>query len=456
MLRLKKDFDMTSGPFLKKIVSFIIPLILTGLLQCFYNAADLAVVGQFRGDVALAAVGSTASLTNLIVALFMGLSVGSGVVVANFTGAKDSRAVSRTVHTSYLLSIILGIASSIIGIAVAPALLRWMDTPETVIEYSILYIRIVFLGMPALMVYNYAASMVRSVGDSTRPLIFLAISGIVNVGLNIVFVVFFGMGVEGVAIATIVSQYLAAVMISVYLMRTEGDLRLKIKEISFDVHIIKRILYIGVPSGIQSALFSFSNVMLQSAINSLGDAVMAGSSASSSLENFVYIAMNSVYQAAIAFVGQNVGAGKYENIKKVMLNCFLCVSAIGLFSAGFLLIFREFFLGIYIKDSPAALLAGLERFYIVLPFYFLCGVMEVFSGGLRSMGKSVSAMIVSLVFACGLRIVWVKTVFVIFPTVTALYLSYPISWGLASLCHLVILITTYKKLIKQKEKQIKI
>ncbi len=456
-MNTKKETDMINGPFLKKIIVFIIPLVLTGILQCLYNAADLAIVGRFCGDVALAAVGSTAALTNLLVALFMGLSVGAGATVANFAGAKDGEKVSKTLHAAYPLALILGIAATVIGFVAAPNLLRIMGTPDSVIEHSILYVRIYFLGMPAQMIFNYTAAMVRSLGDTMRPLIFLSVSGVVNVVLNVVLVAFFGMSVDGVAIATIVSQYLSAVMITVHLLRHNGVLRLKIKKFSLrHTDIIKRLLYVGIPSGIQSSLFSLSNVMLQSAVNSLGDATMAGCSAANSLEGFVYIAMNAVYQASLTFVGQNVGAGRYENIKKVLLNCILTVTAIGIIGAVLILGFNDFFLDIYIKDSPLAFSAGLERLWIVLPFYFLCGTMEVFSGGLRSMGKSISAMLVSLIFACLLRIVWVKTVFVAFPTLTALYLSYPISWALASLFHLIITFTTYRKLVKRNKKPITI
>ena len=291
MIGKKREVNMTEGPFFKKILVFVIPLILTGFLQSLYNAADLMVVGRFRGDLALAAVGTTGSLTNLIVGLFMGLSVGAGVVVAQYLGALNHKAVERVVHSAISIAAILGVAVGVIGFVFAPTLLRMMDTPDTVLNYAVLYIRIVFLGMPAQMMYNYCASMLRSTGDTFRPLLFLSISGLVNVLLNVVLVVVFGMGVEGVAIATAASNYLSAIMILVYMHRQEGCMHVSFRKLRMDRHIIGKILYIGVPSGLQSTLFSLSNVMIQASINSFGDVVMAGNTAASNLEGFIYIIM---------------------------------------------------------------------------------------------------------------------------------------------------------------------
>ena len=287
MARAKQELNMTEGPFLGKVVRFCIPLILTGLLQCLYNAADLAVVGMFRGEIALAAVGSTGSLTNLIVGLFMGLSVGGGVVLAHQLGAQEYDRVSKTVHSSLLTAGILGIFVAVLGLFLAEPMLALMDTPETVLPYATRYLRIIFLGVPGSMVYNYAAALVRSTGDTKHPLIFLSISGIVNVALNLVLVAGFGMGVEGVAIATIASQYLSAVMILIFMARSESSIHFSPKRLRMDGATVRRILAIGIPSGIQSSLFSLSNVMIQSSINSFGDTVMAGNSAASNLEGFV-------------------------------------------------------------------------------------------------------------------------------------------------------------------------
>ncbi len=444
----KHEIQMTEGPFLKKIIVFLIPLILTGLLQCFYNAADLAIVGQFRGQIALAAVGSTGALTNLVLGLFMGLSVGAGVVVAHHLGALEYDRVRRTVHSAVLLAAILGVVVGAIGFWLSPELLRLMDTPENVIEYATLYMRIIFCGVPASMIYNYCASMVRSTGDTRNPLIFLSIAGIVNVILNVIFVAGFGMGVEGVAIATIISQYLSAVMILVHMAKNDGPMHLSFKELTLDRSMIRRMLVIGIPSGIQSSLFSLSNAMIQSAINGFGDTVMAGNTAAGNLEGFVYIAMNAVYQASLTFVGQNVGAKKYANIKKITLCSALCVTVIGLGTGGIFLLFRHFFVGLYAPDNPAVTEIAIRRLFSILPCYFLCGVMEVLGGAIRGMGKSVTTMIVSLLGACVFRILWIKTIFVRFPTIECIYLSYPISWLLVIAANLVFLVIYYKRLLR--------
>lgn len=451
MGKSKIKYDMTNGPFLKKIAVFIIPIVITGLLQCFYNAADLAVIGQFRGEVALAAVGGTGAITNLIVGIFMGLSVGAGVTVAHYAGAKNADMVKRSVHTSISIALISGLLVSVIGFFMAPRLLLWMDTPETVLPLATLYTKIIFLGAPALTLYNYCASMVRSLGDTVRPLIFLSVSGVVNVLLNLFFVVVCGMSVEGVAIATIVSQYLSAVMIIVHMYRSTGDIRVRFESLRLEGGIVKSLLWIGIPTGIQSALFSLSNVLLQSSVNSLGDAVMAGVAAAASLEGFVIIAMDSVTQASVTFVGQNVGAKKYGNIKKILMYCMICTLIISAIGIGVLIPFHEFFLGIYIDEGgAAALAAGLERILMVMPFGFTIGFMNVFSGALRSMGKSVSAMLVSLFFVCVFRVLWVKIIFPISPSVTTIFASYPISWTLATVCNLILVLVTYKS-IKKKD-----
>lgn len=443
---------MTEGPFLKKIVVFIIPLILTGVLQCFYNAADLIVVGHFRGQIALAAVGSTGSLTNLIVGLFMGLSVGAGVVVAHYLGAMNHKGVERVVHSAISIAGILGVLVGIIGFLLAPELLRLMDTPDTVLDSAVLYIRIVFLGIPAQMMYNYCAAMLRSTGDTSHPLLFLSISGLVNVVLNIVFVALFGMGVEGVAIATAVSHYLSAAMILIFMHRSDGCMHVAFSRLRLDGHIIRKILYIGIPSGIQSSLFSLSNVMIQSSINTFGDAVMAGNTAASNLEGFIYIIMNSVSQASVTFVGQNVGAKYYTNIKKITWYTVLCVVVLGLSSSGIVILFREFFVGLYAPGNPEVIEIAIGRIFSVLPLYFLCGLMEVLGGALRGMGKSITTMVISLLGACAFRIFWVKVILPVFPVIECVYLSYPVSWLTVVLCDVIFLVVYYRKLVLPSEK----
>ena len=443
--------DMTNGPFIKKLILFAVPLILTGLLQSFYNAADLAVVGRFDGEIALAAVGSTGALTNLILGLFMGLSVGAGVMVAHQMGAMRYRAVERVVHNAVLIAAILGLVVGMIGFVGAPYFLRMMDTPDTVIKDATLYLRIIFCGVPASMLYNYCASMLRSTGDTKRPLIYLAISGLVNVALNLILVCFFSMGVAGVAIGTIASQYLSAAMILVYMHRTDGVMHFSFRKLGLRKNIMKQMLNIGIPSGIQGVLFSLSNVMIQSSINRFGDVVMAGNSAAANLEGFVYVAMNAMYQATLTFVGQNVGAKQYKNIKKVLFGSLLWVTVIGVASGCFILLFDDFFTGLYITDG-AAKEAATTRLFLILPVYFMCGIMEVLGGALRGMGKSMTTMIKSLIGACALCIVWCNLIFVIFeePKITHIYFSYPVSWLLVILLHIVFFVISYRKLAHPK------
>lgn len=443
-----KTVDMTEGPFLKKMIFFAIPLVLSGLLQSFYNAADLIVVGHFKGDVAVAAVGSTGALTNLTLGLFLGLSVGAGVAVAHHSGAKEMDEVKKVSHTSILLALILGVAIGIFGFFMSETFLKLMDTPEEVLPYSTLYMKILFLGSPASMIYNYASSMMRSAGDSKRPLIFLAISGIANVILNVILVALFDMGVDGVATATIVSQYLSAVMSMVYLLRTDGPLRINIRELRINPSKLKKILYTGVPSGLQTSLFSISNVLVQSSINSFGDQVVAGSSAGSSLESFVYVAMNAIYQVALTFIGQNVGAKKFKNVRRLTVYSLLIVFCIGLGCGGTVLLLRKPLVSLYVS-TPEATQAAMARLYIIMPTYFLCGIMDVFCGALRALDRSVTAMVISLCGACGLRIVWILTVFKLYPTPECVYISYPVSWFVTSLFHLLFVVIAAKKYLRE-------
>ncbi len=450
MEKLKRNVDMTEGPFFKKMIAFAIPLIITGLLQAFYNAADLIVVGHFKGDSAVAAVGGTGAISHLVIGLFMGMSVGAGVCVAHHIGAKENGEVKSVVSTALILSTALGVIMGIIGFFVSKELLILMDTPEAVLPQATLYMQIIFIGTPASLVYNYAAAMIRSAGDSRKPMIFLAISGVVNVLLNVFLIVAFDMGVDGVAIATIVAQYLSAIMAVVYLTRTSGPLRFSFKTISFDVNKLKKILYIGVPSGIQGCLFSLSNVIIQSSVNSFGDAVMAGSAASGNLESFMYIAMNAIYHVALTFIGQNVGAKKYKNIRKVTFYCCIIVSSIGLIGGALFLLLRYPLISLYV-DSEESMAAAFDRLWIIASTYFLCGNMEVFCAGLRSLNRSVTAMIISLCGACGLRILWIYTVFKYwYHEPRGIYLSYPITWIVTALTHLLFMTIIVKRIMRRE------
>jgi len=419
---------MCNGPLLGKIISFSLPLMLSGILQLLYNAADVIVVGRYAGSTALAAVGSTGSLTNLIVSLFIGLSVGTSVAVAPHSGAGEWENVRQVVHTSIAAGIISGIVVGAAGILMAESLLTAMGTPADVIDQSTLYMRIYFAGMPASMLYNYGSSILRAVGDTKRPLIFLTISGIVNVLLNLAFVILFGMGVAGVAIATIISQIISAVLVIICLIQYNGSCRLVLKEIKIYGDKLLAIVKVGIPAGLQSCIFSVSNVIIQSSVNSFGSAAMAGNSASGNIEGFIYIAMNSIYHTALAFTGQNYGARKYDRIKKVFGICTFLVSSIGIVIGFVLWKLGGSLLDFYAPGNTEVISYGMIRLNIIATTYFLCGLMEVMVGMLRGMGTSTLPMIVSVIGVCGVRIAWIYTVFAQDRELRTLYISYPVSW----------------------------
>jgi putative MATE family efflux protein len=418
--------------YFKKILFFAIPLMITGILQSLYSAADLIVVGRFEGELALAAVGSTGSLTNLILGLFMGLSVGAGVCVAHGVGAKRFDDVEKTLHTAIATALMLGTFIGIVGFILAPQMLHVMDTPDDVLDMASLYIRIIFLGAPAAVLYNYCAAMLRAIGDSKRPLFFLAVSGLLNVALNLILVAGLGMGVAGVAIGTIASQFMSAVLIIIYMYRTDGCLRFSPQKLKIHKDKLSKILKIGIPSGIQGSLFSFSNVIIQSSINSFGSAVVSGSSAAANIENFYYVAYNAFYQGTLTFVGQSVGAEKFGHIKKIVLYSILNMLMFAVVLTGLGIIFKDQLLGLYLPDSPEALQAASVRFLIIVSTQFLAPVMEIGSGTLRGMGRSISSAVISLIGACVFRIVWLSTVFEQFRTPECIYIAYPISWLLTA------------------------
>lgn len=452
----KAPVDMTEGPFLKKMVLFAIPLILTGLLQSFYNAADLVVVNLFSDSNAplVGAIGSTAALTNLVLGLFMGLSVGAGVLVAHYVGAKRERDVNLVLHTSVILSVVSGLIIAVVGFFFAETFLRWMNTPAELLPYATRYLKIIFIGTPGSLLYNYIASMLRSAGDSKRPLVFLAISGIVNIALNIFLVTVFKLDVEGVAIATIASQYASAIMSLAYLMKLKGMLHFSFKKLRVNVKKLKRLLHIGIPSGIQGSLFSLSNTLIQTAMNSIDDSAAAGGriidgfAATQSIENFHYIAMHAIYSVALTFVGQNVGAKKYKNVKKVTLYSIFIVLVIGIGMGALLMIFHKPLLSLYISDDNVAFSAAVTRFSIIIPTYFLCGMMDTLCGTLRALNRSITSMIISLTFTCGLRILWIHTVFEFVKTPESLFFAYPVSWILSCALHVVFIVYAMKKLLK--------
>ncbi len=437
--------------YFKKIFFFAVPLMLTGVLQSFYNAADLIVVGRFDGETALAAVGSTGSLTNLILGIFMGLSVGAGVCVAHSIGAKQDRDVHEIVHTSVLVSLVLGTLVALIGYILAPELLQLMDTPEDVIKQASLYVRIIFIGAPASILYNYCAAMLRASGDSKRPLIFLTVSGIVNIVLNIVLVAVFKLGVAGVAIATIFSQFVSAVLIILHFRRLDSALHFSFRKMKIYKHKLVKILVIGIPSGVQGSLFSLSNVLVQSSVNSFGSTVVAGSSTASNIEAFWYAAFHAFYDCALTFVGQSVGAKKYKRIKNIVVASVLNVLLVAVVLNTIALIFKDTLISFYIPDNPEASAAASERFMLTVMFQFLCGFMEIGSGTLRGMGRSISSAVISLICACLFRIVWLVTVFEFFRTPMCIYITYPISWLLTAAISLIFAYFAVKKAIKVRD-----
>ncbi|MBE6725288.1 MAG: MATE family efflux transporter [Ruminococcaceae bacterium] len=437
------------GSLTLKIFKFIIPLMLTGILQLLYNAADSVVVGRFESSDALAAVTSVGSLINLLVNLFMGLSVGTSVAVAHDWGAKDFEGVSRTIHTSYLISFIGGILVSAVGIAFSGQFLVWMKSDPAVLPLSARYLRIYFVGTTANMAYNFGASVLRSVGDTRRPLYFLAVSGLVNVILNLIFVIVFRMGVDGVAWATVASQVLSAAFVIVYMMRTDGPIRFEWKKLRVHPDKLKKIVLVGLPAGLQGTVFSISNVIIQSSVNSFGNVVMAGNGAAASIEGFTYIAMNSVYHASLTFVGQFVGARKLDRINGVIFRCLALVSAIGIFFGVLSYVFADPLLSIYLPNDPGAVEYGRTRLlYLAVP-YFLCGMMEVMVGGQRGMGLSLLPMINALLGSCVLRIVWIVTIFAAHHTLFMLYISYPVSWLVTTAAHSVVYAIRLRKLKRE-------
>lgn len=445
---------MTEGPVLGKMILFTLPVMASGILQLLFNAADVAVVGQFAGEAAMAAVGGCGALINLIVNLFIGLSVGAGVIAAQDLGAKRYDEVGKLVSTALTSSIIGGIIVMIFGILMAEPLLRLMDTPDDVLVEAIPYMRAYFCGMPGCLVYNYMAAILRSGGDTKRPLFFLSAAGVVNVVLNLVMVLGFRMGAIGVGIATAVSQYVAAGLTLLYMSKTKTSVKLS----GFAVHRKKlfRMITIGLPAGLQGCMFSLSNVIIQSAVNDYPTVTIAGNTAAGNLEGFAYTAMNSVYHTALTFVGQNVGAGKYERIKKISLQCVAMVFVIGLSLGTFLVLFGDKLLLIYASGENRDLIveAGMRRLGVVAALYFLCGLMDVACGILRGMGKAMQPMIVSLLGSCVFRIVWVFTVCPLFPgEIMALYISYPISWILTGGVHYIFCLYFYCKLMKKKKQQ---
>jgi len=439
--------SMLEGPLFSSIIRYTIPIILTSILQLLFNAADLVVVGRFRGSLSVAAVSATSALVNLIVNLFIGLSVGAGVAVAHGLGSREDEVVHKAVHTAIPLSLVGGVIVTVVGVVFSETFLKLMGTPDDVLPLSSLYLEIYFGGIIFTMVYNFCAAILRAAGDTKSPLIFLSIAGVLNVGLNVIFVSQFHMNVEGVAIATVVSQAVSAVLVIIALMRRTDACKLFLRKIRFYKPQLLKMMRVGLPAGIQSSMFSISNVIIQSSINSFGPVLMSGNGAAASIEGFIYVANNAFHQTAVNYIGQNAGAGQYRRVKKIYNICLISSMVVTMFFSCAAYIFGPQLLSIYITDSANAIAYGMIRFaYVALP-YFLCALMDVTTGALRGLGASFTPMLVSVLGVCGFRIAWIYTIFQIpaYHTPQSLYLSYPLSWTLTFLLHLLCFIKIYKQ-----------
>lgn len=445
--RRSHEIDMCTGPLLPKMIAFAIPVIITSVLQIMYNAADMIVVGRFGSETALASVGSTTQLINLLVGFFNGVAVGASVVVARQYGAGERDKVGETTHTAITLSLICGVAISVVGLMVSHTMLKWMDTPEDVIDGACRYLDIYFLGTPALLVYNFAAAILRAVGDTRRPMYFLIGSGAVNVVLNLVFVIGFKMDVAGVAWATTISQYLSVALILLCMFRETNCVRLSMRRLRVSRKCTAEILRIGLPSGIQASVFSVSNVLIQSGINSFGASFIAGSSAGSSIEGFASLATGALYQVNLSFAGQNMGAKKYDRIDQINRIGLLLSLMIWVVLSGGIVLLRTPLMSIYTTDA-AAVEAGASKLVVLMAGYFFAGVMNSLVGTLRGMGYATVPMVNTLLFACVFRVIWMYTCFRWWPTWTVLFLSYPVSWALLSVAHLVTFYLVRKKAFK--------
>lgn len=450
MKKKSYEIDMCNGPLLGKMLVFAFPLMLSSVLQLLFNAADVVVVGRFAGSEALAAVGSTGALINLLINLFVGLSIGTNVLVAQYLGGQDWENTGETVHTAVLISLVSGVFLIFVGVFLSRPLLELMGTPDDVLDKATIYMQIYFVGMPAFMLYNFGSAILRSIGDTKRPLYFLMISGIVNVVLNLFFVIVCGLGVAGVAIATVASQVISAVLVLICLMRLDGMCRVELRRLHIYKDKLLGMMKIGLPAGLQGCVFSISNVLIQSSVNSFGSVAMAGNTTAANIEGFIYVAMNAFYQTALSFTSQNVGAKKYDRINRIAILSVTLVAVIGLALGWLALLFDTQLLGIY-SSSTEVVQYGIKRMTVICSTYFLCGMMDVLVGSLRGMGSSVLPMIVSLTGACGFRVLWIFTVFAADHTLDTLYISYPISWLLTALAHMVCFFIVRRKLQRKAE-----
>lgn len=448
------ELDMCSGAILPKLLQFTLPLMFSSILQLLFNAADIVVVGRFAGDNALAAVGSNTSIINLLCNLFIGLSVGANILAARQYGAGDREGLRQTIHTSILLSLLSGLLLAVVGACGAGTILRLMQSPPGVRGLATLYLRIYFLGMPATMLYNFGAALLRAVGDTRRPLYYLLFAGVLNVALNLFFVIVCSLGVVGVGLATVISQCISAGLVLRCMIKDAGAVHLELRQLHIWPIRLKQIMQTGLPAGMQGILFALANVVIQSSVNSFGEIAVAGNAAASNIETFIYTSMNAFYQANLSFTSQNLGAGQHRRIWPIFLWAEACVIAVGAVMGNLAVFFGPQLLSIY-TDSPAVIAAGMNRITIICTTYAICGIMDVIVGSVRGIGYSVMPMLVSLVGVCGIRLLMVATVFQIpaYHTVRTVYWAYPISWSIAFLAHFCCFLWAMRRLKPQYTEQ---
>lgn len=446
-----KKVDMLQGSLFKNILSFAIPFMLTAFIQHLYNAADVMVVGRYAGREALAGVGTTGSITNLIINFVLGFSVGISVTLGRAIGAKDTERIRKTVHTAISMSIICGAVVSVIGIVLAEPLLKLIDVPDNVMPQAKIYMQIIFAGKIPSLIYNFGAAILRANGETKKPMYIVLVSGVINVILNLIFVIGFSMQADGVALATVISQVFTAVAIIYMLIKRNDDIRLDLKKIRLHTEQLLDIIKIGLPSGLQSIVFSLSTVLVQSSINSFGDAVIAGSSAAANLGNFYNAGVNTFYQASVSFVSQNMGAKQYRRIDKIILWCLLDVVFVWIIEVAVTLFFGEALVTLYAPDDPLAVEMGMVRMMSVNLFYGFLGYMNVMCGALRGMGRSTVALVSSVAGVCGIRILWILTVFKKIGTLSSLYLCFPLSWLGTAIFHTVMYLIERKRLLSNNK-----
>ncbi len=457
-VKKKRDIDMINGPFLKKLLIFALPVMASGILQLLYNTADLIIVGNFSsgGSHAQGAVSSTSSLIHLIINIFMGFAVGVNVCCARKLGARDDEGVKKAVHTAILLSLICGFFVAFVGFFLSRKFLELMSSPPEIIELSTIYLKIYFLGTPFLLLYEFGAAILRAKGETKKPLLFLTIAGVTNVVLNVFLVTVFNLSVEGVAIATVVSEILSSFLVIRYLIKTDGPCKLNLRKLKIDKKSLKEIVVVGLPAGVQGSMFSISNVIIQSSINSFGSTIVTANGNAANIEAYLNAIVNSIVQASISFVGQNYGAKRKENINKVVKDCCIIMFALCIFFGGLVVLLREPLLSIYNTD-PEIILAGVPRIFTNSTTYVLFAFMQLMVGFMRGLGEGLRPMIISILGVCGIRILWIFTVFVAFPDILTIYISYPVSWLLTAtaqtICFFIVKKGIFKKIDKSLEEE---